>query len=65
MAARPRLSDAFRQVLTRGDSDLFTDQIATVDFFSHRVFDLNPSIHFHEIKVPILSTRYSIVPAFS
>src|ERR1035437_1945160 len=43
-----------RQGGARRDSDLFVDEIDSGDHFGHRMLDLNPGVHFDEIKFAVL-----------
>src|SRR5690625_7032229 len=43
-----------REPFTSGDPDLFLDEIDPRHEFGHRVLDLYPGIHLHEVEAPIL-----------
>ena len=43
-----------RERLPGGDTNLFFDQVAPINFFRNRVFHLDPGVHFDEIKMPLL-----------
>ena len=41
-------------MFTRGNPDLFLHQIASINFFRDCMLDLNPAVHFEEIKMTIV-----------
>ena len=55
--ARCGMRDVWRERLTGRDADLFLHQIAAVNLLRDRVFDLQPGVHLHEIKMSIFADQ--------
>ena len=48
------MRDVFRKRLACGNTNLFFYQIASVNLFGDRVFNLDACVHFHEVEMAVL-----------
>ena len=54
MSTRLGVDDMGAEMFTGGDLDLVLHEVASVNLFGDRVFDLNTGVHFHEVEIPIV-----------
>ena len=49
--------------LAGGHADLFLHEVEAGHHLGHRMLDLDAGVHLHEVELPVVSSRISIVPA--
>jgi len=54
VATRLGVDDMGAEMFACGDLNLVLHEIASVDFFGDRVFDLDACVHFHEVEIPVV-----------
>ena len=54
VATRLRVDDVRAEMFAGGDLDLVLDEVASVNLFGDRVFDLDAGVHFHEVEIPVV-----------